>query len=60
MERPFRKGESIAKENLVSENVSTSMPPLDIEGEIDLAFKSSRSFEENKVAQKMKDLGLER
>ncbi|CAO2831475.1 unnamed protein product [Amaranthus hypochondriacus] len=60
MERPFRKGESIAKENLVSENVSTSMPPLDVEGEIDLAFKSARSFEENKVAQKMKELGLER
>ena len=60
MEKPFRIGESITKETVVNGNLPSAMPLLDVEGELDLAFKSAGDFEENKVAQKMKELGLER
>ncbi|KAL2895669.1 Fatty acyl-CoA reductase 2 [Bienertia sinuspersici] len=60
MEKPFRIGESITKENLVNGSLPSAMPLLDVQGELDLAFKSAEDFEENKVAQKMKELGLAR
>lgn len=60
MEKPFRIGESISKENLVNGNLPSPMPLLDVEGELDLAFRSAEGCEENKVSQKMKELGLER
>lgn len=60
MERPFRIGESITKENLVNGNPPNSRPNLDVEAELNLAYRSAEDFEENKVAQKMKELGLER
>lgn len=59
MERPFSIGDSIAREIL--EISSRSLPALDIEGEIKLALDFSKVSEEvNIVAQKMKELGLER
>ncbi|XP_021860839.1 fatty acyl-CoA reductase 2, chloroplastic isoform X2 [Spinacia oleracea] len=60
MEKPFRKGESITEENLVNGNLPCSIPLLDVEGELNLAFTSAETFEDNKVSQKMKELGLER
>ncbi|XP_021745855.1 fatty acyl-CoA reductase 2-like [Chenopodium quinoa] len=60
MERPFRKGESITEENIVNGSLPCPMPLLDVEGELNLAFTSAEGFEENKVSQKMKELGLER
>ncbi|KAK6941971.1 Fatty acyl-coenzyme A reductase, NAD-binding domain [Dillenia turbinata] len=48
MEKPFRIGDSIVGEK------------LDIEAEIKLALDSQVAFEDNVMAQKMKELGLER
>ncbi|XP_059428405.1 fatty acyl-CoA reductase 2, chloroplastic [Corylus avellana] len=58
MERPFSNGDSIAREIL--EISSRSLPALDIEGEIKLALDFSKVSEVSVVAQKMKELGLER
>ena len=59
MERPFSNGDSIAREIL--EISSRSLPALDIEGEIKLALDFSKvSDQVSIVAQKMKELGLER
>ncbi|XP_050383037.1 fatty acyl-CoA reductase 2, chloroplastic [Argentina anserina] len=59
MERPFHKGESITGENSTSET-SPGFESLDVGNEIKLAMNSTGAYEENEVAQKMKDLGLER
>jgi hypothetical protein len=59
MERPFSNGDSIARE--IFEISSRSLPALDIEGEIKLALDFSKvSDQVSIVAQKMKELGLER
>ncbi|XP_024459526.2 fatty acyl-CoA reductase 2, chloroplastic [Populus trichocarpa] len=56
MEKPLCLGDCIARENpIVSESTT-----LDIENEVKLAVNSKEDFQENEVAQKMKDLGLER
>jgi fatty acyl-CoA reductase len=56
MEKPLCLGDCIARENPI---VSGSTA-LDIENDVKLALNSKEDFQENKVAQKMKDLGLER
>ncbi|RCV46383.1 hypothetical protein SETIT_9G527200v2 [Setaria italica] len=59
LEKPFRMGDTIAKELGSSEHSSTV---LDIEAEIKLAFDYSRrrSVDSASFTQEMKDLGLER
>ncbi|KAK9921601.1 hypothetical protein M0R45_030105 [Rubus argutus] len=59
MEKPFSIGESITGENSTSET-PPGFDPLDVENEIKLAMNSKGAYEDNEVAQKMKDLGLER
>ncbi|KAL8140601.1 hypothetical protein V2J09_006622 [Rumex salicifolius] len=56
MEKPFRIGESIARENLDSEKATNLLPTLHVEDEINLALSSA----EANGTLKMKDLGLER
>ncbi|OEL26707.1 Fatty acyl-CoA reductase 2 [Dichanthelium oligosanthes] len=60
LEKPFRMGDTIAKELGSSEHKSSTV--LDIEAEIKLAFDYSRrhSVGSASFAQEMKDLGLER
>ncbi|XVE75779.1 hypothetical protein DITRI_Ditri12bG0120000 [Diplodiscus trichospermus] len=60
MEKPFDIGDCIARENLISETTPRSIPELDIEDELVLAQNSKEGCHESKVAQKMKELGLER
>lgn len=59
MEKPFSIGESITGENSTAE-CPPGFDPLDVENEIKLAMNSKGAYEDNEVAQKMKDLGLER
>mgnify|MGYP003366407277 CR=1 FL=1 len=59
MEKPFCIGESIAGEKHKSET-PPGFYPLDVENEINLALNSKGAYENNEVAQKMKELGLER
>ncbi|XP_020585176.1 fatty acyl-CoA reductase 2-like [Phalaenopsis equestris] len=60
MEKPFLIGDNIAKE-LVSHEISAkSMPWLDIEAEIRLAFNSMKAPDDAFFIQEMKDLGLKR
>ncbi|KAM1747792.1 hypothetical protein ACFX12_008864 [Malus domestica] len=59
MEKPFCIGESIAGEKHISET-PPGFSPLDVENEIKFALNSKGAYENNKVAQKMKELGLER
>ncbi|KAM5559115.1 fatty acyl-CoA reductase 2, chloroplastic [Rosa sericea] len=59
MEKPFYIGESITGENSTSDTLP-GFDPLDVENEIKLAMNSKGAYEDNEVAQKMKDLGLER
>ena len=60
LEKPFRMGDTIAKELGSSEDKGSAV--LDIEAEIKLAFGYSRrhSGDSASFAQEMKDLGLER
>ncbi|GMN55961.1 hypothetical protein TIFTF001_025080 [Ficus carica] len=60
MEKPFGIGESIAKEKFVSETPRELLPTLDVENEMKLALTSKEAFDNNAMAQKMKELGLER
>ncbi|WRX25521.1 Fatty acyl-coenzyme A reductase, partial [Theobroma cacao] len=60
MEKPFDIGDCIARENLISETTPTSIPELDVEDELLLALNSKKGFDDTEVAQKMKELGLER
>lgn len=60
MEKPFRIGYSIARERVTSETSLRSLPVLDVEAENKLALDSREAFQDNAVAQKMKELGLER
>ncbi|KAL9428312.1 hypothetical protein AB3S75_030325 [Citrus x aurantiifolia] len=59
MEKPFCMGDSIAKENFVS-NSRRLIPTLDVENEMKLALESKEFSTDGEVAQKMKELGLER
>ncbi|KAL5545600.1 hypothetical protein UlMin_005287 [Ulmus minor] len=60
MEKPFHIGETIAGESFVSQNQPGILPKLDVEHELRLALASKEGIENNAVAQKMKELGLER
>ncbi|XP_021893940.1 fatty acyl-CoA reductase 2, partial [Carica papaya] len=60
MEKPFSIGDCIARETFMSKTTPRFIPTLDVENEIHLALSSKKNFEENEVAQKMKELGLER
>ncbi|GMJ14786.1 FATTY ACID REDUCTASE 2, MALE STERILITY 2 [Hibiscus trionum] len=60
MEKPFDIGDCIARENLISETTPRSVPELDIEEEFVLARDTMEGCHESEVAQKMKELGLER
>ncbi|KAK7278796.1 hypothetical protein RJT34_23832 [Clitoria ternatea] len=59
MERPFSIGDCIARENFISE-APKYLPTLDIEGEINLVSNYKGNIEDNLLAQKMKEMGLER
>lgn len=59
MEKTFCMGDSIAKENFVS-NSRRLIPTLDVENEMKLAWESKEFSTDGEVAQKMKGLGLER
>ncbi|XP_021283137.1 fatty acyl-CoA reductase 2 [Herrania umbratica] len=60
MEKPFDIGDCIARETLISETTPRSIPELDVEDELVLALNSKKGFDDTEVAQKMKELGLER
>ncbi|QCE05335.1 fatty acyl-CoA reductase 2 [Vigna unguiculata] len=60
MERPFSIGECIAKEKFISEVSPKYLPTLDVEGEINLVSNYKGDVEDNILAQKMKEIGLER
>ncbi|KAF2289550.1 hypothetical protein GH714_037111 [Hevea brasiliensis] len=60
MEKPFCIGDCIAEESIVSETTPRFLPTLHVENEMKLALNSKEAFQENEVAQKMKELGLER
>ncbi|XP_077210012.1 jojoba acyl CoA reductase-related male sterility protein [Tasmannia lanceolata] len=60
LEKPFCIGDSIARERISSESSSDSIPILDVEGEIKLALDSVEDFQDNELAQKMKEMGLQR
>lgn len=60
MEKPFCIGDSIARENLILETHNRPLPFLRVEDELKLVLDSKESLDGNEVAQKMKELGLER
>ncbi|KAF2307730.1 hypothetical protein GH714_031266 [Hevea brasiliensis] len=59
MERPLCVGDCIAKENFVSKSTPRFPPTSNVENEMNLALNSEEAFQENEVAQKMRELGLE-
>lgn len=60
MERPFSIGDCIAREKLISGVPPKYLPTLDIENEINLVLKNKGNIEDNELAQKMREMGLER
>ena len=60
LEKPFRVGESIAGENLISGASRGSLPMLDIENEIKLGLAPNEALDNNAMSQKMRELGLQR
>jgi len=63
LEKPFCIGDTIARDTVSSEFSGKSMPLLDIEAEIKLAFASGNTSTTSKASssvQEMKDLGLAR
>ena len=61
MEKIFHMGDCIAKENFINEIASASLlPNLEVEHEMNLALNLKEGLQESEVAQKMKELGLER
>lgn len=60
MEKPFCIGDSIAEENLLSGVNPNSFTSLNVEDEIKLVLESKQGLEDNSVAQKMKEIGLQR
>ncbi|KAK9068571.1 hypothetical protein SSX86_012686 [Deinandra increscens subsp. villosa] len=57
MEKPFKVGESIARESLKYGN---HIPKLNVEDEIKMVLELKKSLGENVSAQKLKELGVER
>lgn len=61
LEKPFCIGDSIARESLTYGNREVSIPKLNVEDEINLVMETKQAFGASAtVAQKMKELGLER
>uniref|UniRef100_A0A7N2MCY1 Fatty acyl-CoA reductase n=1 Tax=Quercus lobata TaxID=97700 RepID=A0A7N2MCY1_QUELO len=60
MEKPFHMGQTIAERSATSKTPPVSIPVLDIIAEIELASDLKLCAHENDVAQKMKELGLQR
>ncbi|KAG0465770.1 hypothetical protein HPP92_019934 [Vanilla planifolia] len=60
MERSFCMGDTISKELASPDFSADSMPILDIETEIRLAFSSTKAFDDSLLVKQMKDLGLQR
>ncbi|XP_043693367.1 fatty acyl-CoA reductase 2, chloroplastic-like [Telopea speciosissima] len=65
LEKGFSIGDCIAREKttIITSKpllLLTSLPVLDVEGEIKLAFESKQTFQDHQVVQRMKELGLER
>ncbi|KAF5187518.1 Fatty acyl-coa reductase [Thalictrum thalictroides] len=60
LEKPFYKGDSIAREKAASENPMRPFPRLDVEGEVKMALDASKAFQDNIVAKKMKEYGWQR
>ena len=60
MEKAFHMGQTIAEESATSKTPPVSISILDIIAEIELALDLKLSVHENDVAQKMKELGLQR
>ncbi|GAA0167759.1 hypothetical protein LIER_22620 [Lithospermum erythrorhizon] len=60
MEKAFCIGDSIAKENILSEPRQGSLPLLDIEEEMKLVLENHQFLDDESVVQKMKQLGRER
>lgn len=60
MEKPFCVGDSIAKENLLSGVNPNSSASLNVDDEIKLVLESKKGLEDSSVAQKMKEIGLQR
>ncbi|KAL1331705.1 fatty acyl-CoA reductase 2, chloroplastic [Arachis hypogaea] len=60
MERPFSIGDCIAREKSISEIPQSFLPALDIEGEINMVSNYNGNIEDNLLAQKMREMGLER
>ncbi|KAL5067477.1 hypothetical protein RYX36_018364 [Vicia faba] len=60
MERPFSIGDCIAREKLISGVPPKYLPTLDIENEINLVLKNKGNIDDNELAQKMREMGLER
>ncbi|MED6220822.1 hypothetical protein PIB30_048536 [Stylosanthes scabra] len=60
LEKPFGIGDCIASENFSPKGSSKVLPTLDIESEMNLVSNFKGNFEDNILAQKMRELGLER
>ncbi|KAL5720458.1 alcohol-forming fatty acyl-CoA reductase [Ranunculus cassubicifolius] len=61
LEKAFSLGESIAQERITSDTCPTIPNPiLDVEAELKLAANIKEATQDEEVAQKMKELGLER
>ncbi|PKA49346.1 Fatty acyl-CoA reductase 2 [Apostasia shenzhenica] len=61
LEKPFCTGDTIVKELFSHElSADSTMPLLDIEAEIDLAFRKKSSPDDSQLVQQLKDLGLKR
>ncbi|KAL5976734.1 hypothetical protein ACLOJK_021067 [Asimina triloba] len=58
-EKPFRLGDSIARERMASESSPTALPQLDVEAELKLGLNSKGPCEDNAYGQKMREIGLE-
>ncbi|XP_031128582.1 fatty acyl-CoA reductase 2 [Ipomoea triloba] len=60
IEKPFCIGESIAGESVVNGNQETSVPKLNVEDEMEMVLSAKQGLQDGEMAQKMKELGLER
>lgn len=60
LEKPFKVGDSIAKERAALEGPMTFFPVLDVEAEVTMAMEARNNCEDSMVTRTMKRLGLER
>lgn len=60
IEKPFCIGESIAGESVVNGNQESSVPKLNVEDEMEMVLSAKQGLQDGEMAQKMKELGLER